>query len=72
MAKAAANEALRKLAHDLRSVMNNVNLNLVAAQRLAARSTDERAEALREHLNAVASELNRLKQTVDKAAKELA
>ncbi len=72
MAKAAPSETLRKLAHDLRNVMNNINLNLDVAQRLAAKSSDARAEELREHLSAVATELKRLKGMVEKSTKELA
>ena len=61
-----------KLAHDLRNVMNNIHLNLEVTQRLAARSTDARAEELRQHLSVVAAELQKLKQMVEEIGKQLA
>lgn len=72
MAKANPKEALHTLAHDLRNVMNNVNLNLTAATKVAARSQSAEAEDLRELLLAIEEELKRLKQMVEKAAKDLA
>lgn len=71
MAKADSKEALHALAHDLRNVMNNVNLNLMAAKKIAARSQSTEAEDLRELLRAIEEELKRLKQTVEKAANKL-
>ncbi len=67
----AKTNAWHKLAHDLRNVLNNVNLNLDVAQRLASRSTDARAEDLRQHLSVAATELKKLKQMIENAGKEL-
>lgn len=58
-----------KLAHDLRNALNNVQLNLEMAQRLAARSTDTRAEDLRQLLNAAATEFKKLKQWLEAMTK---
>ena len=58
-------------AHDLRNLMNNVSLNLEVAQRLAARSSDARAEELRAHLSVVAAELKKLKQMMEEASKAM-
>lgn len=59
-----------KLAHDARNVMNNANLNLEVAQRLATRITDARADDLRQHLAAVATELKKLKQMIEALTKD--
>lgn len=58
-------------AHDLRNLMNNVSLNLEVAQRLAARSSDARAEELRAHLSVAAAELKKLKQMMEEASKAM-
>lgn len=72
MAKANPKEALHTLAHDLRNVINNVNLNLTAAKKIAARLQSAEAGDLREILGDMEEELKRLKQMVEKAAKDLA
>ncbi len=59
-----------KHAHDVRNALNNVQLNLEVAQRLAARSTEARAEDLRQHLSVAMTELKKLKQLLDAATKE--
>jgi signal transduction histidine kinase len=60
------------LAHDLRNAINNVHLNLEVAQRLASRSTDARAEELRQHLVVAATELQKLKHMIEAVSKDLA
>jgi signal transduction histidine kinase len=62
---------LVKLAHDLRNPVNTAQLNLEAAEMIAAKLTEAKAQRLATHLRIVAGELQKLKECVVKAAEQL-
>ncbi|KAA0224945.1 hypothetical protein EDS67_22265 [candidate division KSB1 bacterium] len=62
---------LAKLAHDLRNPVNTAQLNLEAAEMLAAKSKDANAQRLAKHLRIAASEMQKLKELVIKATEQL-
>ncbi len=71
MPKSDLQKQLDKLAHDLRNPVHTAQLNVEAAQMLAAKWQDANAERLRKHLGIVATELERLKNMVAEGAKQL-
>ncbi len=72
MPKTDLQKQLGQLAHDLNNPVHSAQLNLHAAQMLAARWQDPNARRLSKHLNLIASELEKLKKMVAEAVKKLA
>ena len=70
MPKPDLQKQLDALAHDLRNPVHTAQLNLEAAQTLAAKWQDANAQRLSKHLGFVAAELEKLKKLVAEAAQQ--
>jgi len=71
MSKTELAAYLDKLAHDLRNPVHTAQLNLEAAQAVAAKWPEAQAQRLHRHLEVVAAELQKLKTMVIEAAQQL-
>jgi signal transduction histidine kinase len=71
MPKPDFTKLLDKLAHDLRNPVHSAQLNLQAAQMLAAKWQDANGQRLGKHLSIIAAELENLKKMVAEAAQQL-
>ncbi|MGH7491728.1 MAG: hypothetical protein ACREOO_04980 [bacterium] len=69
--KSDIQKQLDKLAHDLPNPVHAAQLNLQAAQMLAAKWPDANGQRLSKHLSLISTELEHLKRMVAEAVEQL-